>query len=106
MPAREDRERIVGLGLGGDDTTAIDAAAENAVVARLERSLDDFTLVSEELGEKRFGGGDGPCVVLDPIDGSLNREALAPALLGLARGRRRALDGRRRLRLRLRLRLR
>ena len=78
MPAREDRERVVGLGLGGDDTTAIDAAAENAVVARLERSLDSFTLVSEELGEKRFGGGGGPWVVLDPIDGSLNAKRALP----------------------------
>ncbi|MDQ4081720.1 MAG: hypothetical protein M3123_02360 [Actinomycetota bacterium] len=78
MPAREDRERIVGLGLGGDDTTAIDAAAENAVVARLERSLDSFILVSEELGKKHFGGGEGPCVVLDPIDGSLNAKRSLP----------------------------
>ena len=44
-------------GVGGDDTTAIDAAAEDAVVARLEALGGDFTLVSEELGERVFGLG-------------------------------------------------
>ena len=78
LPARADREPVVGLGLGGDDTTAIDAAAENVVVARLESAVDSFTLVSEELGEKRFGSGDGPVIVVDPIDGSLNAKRALP----------------------------
>ena len=60
LPGRAEREPVVGAGVGGDDTTAIDAAAEAAVVARLEASSGErFTLVSEELGEQRFGDGGG-----------------------------------------------
>lgn len=76
LPTREERERVVGAGMGGDDTTAIDAAVERAVVARLDEAGDDFTLVSEELG--RRGGGDGVWVVLDPIDGSINAKRGLP----------------------------
>ncbi len=36
LPTREEREPVLRAGEGGDDTTAIDAAAEEAVVARLE----------------------------------------------------------------------
>jgi myo-inositol-1(or 4)-monophosphatase len=74
LPSRDEREPVVGAGEGGDETTAIDLAAEEAVVARLERLHADgleFTLVSEELGERHFGEGELR-VVLDPIDGSLN----------------------------------
>ena len=63
---------------GGDETTAIDAAAETAVVHRLEQLNEDFTLVSEELGERVFGGGMPWRVVLDPIDGSLNAKRDIP----------------------------
>jgi myo-inositol-1(or 4)-monophosphatase len=76
LPTRAERERIVGAGEGGDDTTAIDAAVEQAVVARFDRAGRDFTLVSEELG--RRGGGDGAWVVLDPIDGSINAKRGLP----------------------------
>jgi myo-inositol-1(or 4)-monophosphatase len=80
MPDRADREPIVGSGLGGDQTTAIDAAVEDVIVRRLERVHSagaSFTLVSEELGERAFG--DGNCwVVLDPIDGSLNAKRAVP----------------------------
>ncbi len=65
---------MVAAGEGGDDTTAIDAAAERAVVARLEglhEQGQDFTLVSEELGIKAFGESETH-VVVDPIDGSVN----------------------------------
>ena len=81
LPTRTDREPVVGAGMGGDETTAIDAAAEAAIVARLEavhRSGTDFTLVSEELGERVFGSGGGLRVVLDPIDGSLNAKRGIP----------------------------
>ena len=54
--------------MGGDETTAVDAAAERAVLARFE-SLDDVTIISEEAG--RLGDGNVH-VVVDPIDGSLN----------------------------------
>ena len=74
LPTRIEREPVIAAGEGGDDTTAIDDAAERAVVARLEelhRSGQEFTLVSEELGERVFGSSDLH-VVVDPIDGSVN----------------------------------
>jgi myo-inositol-1(or 4)-monophosphatase len=68
LPRRSDREPVVGSGMGGDDTTAIDAAAERVILARFE-GLDGLTIVSEEAGVI----GDGAThVVIDPIDGSLN----------------------------------
>jgi myo-inositol-1(or 4)-monophosphatase len=72
LPTRIEREPVLRAGEGGDDTTAIDAAAEEAVVARLDALGGDFTLVSEELGERVFGTGGLVRVVLDPIDGSVN----------------------------------
>jgi myo-inositol-1(or 4)-monophosphatase len=79
LPTRLEREPRVGDGEGGDETTAVDAAAEAAVVRRLEEVEDGFTLVSEELGTRVFGdGGDGLTVVCDPIDGSLNAKRGIP----------------------------
>ena len=80
LPTRTEREPVVALGEGGDETTAIDAAAESAVVSLLERLHAggvEFTLVSEELGERSFGA-DGLRVVLDPIDGSMNAKRGIP----------------------------
>jgi len=68
LPNRSDREPVVGAGMGGDETTAIDAAAERAVLAHFD-GLDDVTIVSEEIG---VSGTGGTYVVVDPIDGSLN----------------------------------
>jgi myo-inositol-1(or 4)-monophosphatase len=74
LPTRAEREPVVGQGLGGDETTAIDKAAEDAILARL-RVLPDITIVSEEVGRL----GDGPTVVVvDPIDGSLNAKRGIP----------------------------
>jgi myo-inositol-1(or 4)-monophosphatase len=68
LPTRADREPVVGAGEGGDETTAIDQAAERAVFARFD-GVEDVTFVSEEVGTV----GDGRVrVVIDPIDGSLN----------------------------------
>ncbi len=78
LPTRVEREPIAKLGEGGDDTTAIDAAAEAVVVARLARLDKSFTLISEELGEATFGDGGPWRVVLDPIDGSLNAKRGIP----------------------------
>ena len=107
LPTRAEREPVHAAGAGGDDTTAVDAAAEAAVVSVLERAAADglgFTLVSEELGERDFGEPDGTLVVVDPIDGSLNAKRGRAALLALDRRRGGPDDGRRRVRLRPRLR--
>ena len=72
LPTRVEREPVVGAGMGGDETVAIDAAAEDAIVRRLEAAGGDFRLISEELGEREFGSGGPTHVVVDPIDGSLN----------------------------------
>ena len=80
MPYGDERRRVVGAGEGGDETTAIDEAAERAAVARLDELHAcgaDFTLVSEELGERRFGDA-AVRVVLDPIDGSVNAKRGIP----------------------------
>jgi myo-inositol-1(or 4)-monophosphatase len=74
LPTRVEREPVLATGVGGDETTAVDDAAERAVVARLEelhRGGVEFTLISEELGERAFGSA-ATRVVVDPIDGSLN----------------------------------
>ena len=68
LPRRSDREPVVGSGEGGDETTAIDAAAERAILARLA-GIEGLTIVSEEIGV--IGNG-ATFVVIDPIDGSLN----------------------------------
>ncbi|GIU93655.1 MAG: hypothetical protein KatS3mg012_0112 [Gaiellaceae bacterium] len=78
LPTRAEREPVLRLGEGGDETTAIDQAAEEAVVARLRALGGDFVLVSEELGEHRFGAGGQRRVVVDPIDGSVNAKRGIP----------------------------
>jgi myo-inositol-1(or 4)-monophosphatase len=78
LPTRVEREPVVGAGMGGDDTVAIDAAAEDAIVRRLEAGGGDFRLISEELGEREFGSGGPTHVVVDPIDGSLNAKRGIP----------------------------
>jgi len=78
LPTRLEREPVLRAGEGGDDTTAIDAAAEDAVVRRLEELGRDLTLVSEELGIRTFGDGGEVRVVVDPIDGSVNAKRAIP----------------------------
>jgi myo-inositol-1(or 4)-monophosphatase len=82
MPTREEREPVVGDGVGGDETTAVDAEAEAAILERLERlhaeQKIDFHLVSEELGERTYGLSPTTRVVVDPIDGSLNAKRSIP----------------------------
>jgi myo-inositol-1(or 4)-monophosphatase len=67
MPTRAERERVIGTGEGGDETTAIDQAAEDAIVERFRAT--GATIVSEEVGILE---GSDSVVVIDPIDGSLN----------------------------------
>jgi myo-inositol-1(or 4)-monophosphatase len=73
LPTRAEREPKVGDGEGGDDTTAIDAAAERVILERFRG--DGVRIVSEEAGIE----GDGKwTVVVDPIDGSLNAKRGIP----------------------------
>src|SRR5262249_53716205 len=70
-----------GRGEGGDATTAMDRAAEDAVVRELEAVAAGgarFHLVSEELGTRDFNGGGRTTVIVDPIDGSLNAKRGLP----------------------------
>ena len=69
-----ERAPYLGRGAGGDRTAEVDRWAEDIVVDELEAARAGgarFRLVSEECGERDFGG-DGVFVVVDPIDGSLN----------------------------------
>ena len=78
------RERVIETGEtggGGDQTLVIDALAEDAVFAQLERlhaAGARFTAVSEERGEVDYGDP-SLRVVIDPIDGSLNAKRTLPA---------------------------
>jgi len=75
LPTRTEREPVVGDGVGGDETTAIDAAAERVILERL-KAIDGATIVSEEVGELK---GEGELrIVVDPIDGSLNAKRGIP----------------------------
>ena len=78
LPTRDEREPVLRRGEGGDDTTAIDQAAEDAVVSRLTAHGQDFVLVSEELGERTFGAGGSMRIVVDPVDGSVNAKRGIP----------------------------
>lgn len=94
LATREARSRPMGLGQGGDETVAVDLAAEDAIVKRLEalhaETGLDLVLVSEELGERRFGPHPALRVVVDPIDGSVNAKSCIPFFsfsLAVAEGR-------------------
>jgi myo-inositol-1(or 4)-monophosphatase len=73
LPTRAEREPVVGEGEGGDETTAIDKAAEDAIVARFRET--GASIVSEELGLLE---GSETVVAIDPIDGSLNAKRGIP----------------------------
>ena len=73
LPTRLEREPVRGIGLGGDETTAVDEAAESAILARFRDT--GASIVSEEVGRIE---GDGTLVVVDPIDGSLNAKRGIP----------------------------
>jgi len=78
---RARRADELGRGAGGDTTVAVDQAAEDAafaVLGRLAADGESFTVVSEEVGERRFGDGGRWRVVIDPIDGSLNAKRGLP----------------------------
>jgi myo-inositol-1(or 4)-monophosphatase len=71
--------QVMGRGAGGDRTIYLDQLAEQIVVRHLEeayRSGFRFQLISEELGERAFGGA--PLVLADPLDGSFNAKQGLP----------------------------
>ena len=74
LPTRAEREPVVGSGRCGDETTAIDQAAEDVILARVREAAG--SVVSEEVG--RLGGEARPLLVVDPIDGSLNAKRGIP----------------------------
>ncbi|MFY9614227.1 MAG: inositol monophosphatase family protein [Candidatus Dormiibacterota bacterium] len=70
---------VVGLGAGGDQTVYLDQLAEGIVVRHLEQAYRSglrFHLISEELGERDFGGS--TLVLCDPLDGSVNAKMGLP----------------------------
>jgi myo-inositol-1(or 4)-monophosphatase len=79
-------------GSGGDRTLVLDSDAEAVMVAQLDALREEgyrFSALSEERGEMDYGDS-GVCVIIDPIDGSLNakRGASHYALsVGVADGR-------------------
>jgi myo-inositol-1(or 4)-monophosphatase len=78
---RDHRADELGRGAGGDLTVAVDQAAEDAalaVLADLAAGGEGFTVVSEEVGERSYGGGGNWRVVIDPVDGSLNAKRGLP----------------------------
>ena len=78
--SREGGAVPLGKGAGGDKTFPVDKWAEDIILASLEKAHNEgesFTLISEELGIRKFG--DGMTVVLvDPIDGSNNAKNGVP----------------------------
>lgn len=78
--SREGGAVPVGKGAGGDKTFPVDRWAEDIVIAALEdvhAKGEDFTLVSEEMGARRFGESD-TLLLVDPIDGSNNAKSGIP----------------------------
>jgi myo-inositol-1(or 4)-monophosphatase len=70
----------LGRGAGGDKTFPVDRWAEDIIIAALEsahREGETFTLISEELGVRKFGQGN-KIVLVDPIDGSNNAKSGIP----------------------------
>jgi len=77
---REGGMMPLGKGAGGDKTFPVDKWAEDIIIAALEEAHQDgenFTLISEELGVRKFGPG-RKIVLVDPIDGSNNAKTGIP----------------------------
>ena len=70
----------LGRGAGGDKTFPVDKWAEDIILAALDKAHQQgemFTLISEELGIRKFGEG-RKIVLVDPIDGSNNAKSGIP----------------------------
>jgi myo-inositol-1(or 4)-monophosphatase len=77
-PSTAARAEGTGRGEGGDVALVIDRAAEDAVLAELEKLDVPLTVISEERGEFELSGGGAIRVVVDPVDGSLNAKRRLP----------------------------
>jgi myo-inositol-1(or 4)-monophosphatase len=78
--AREGGMVPLGKGAGGDKTFPVDKWAEDIIIAALEKAHqqgESFTLISEELGIRKFGDGN-KIILVDPIDGSNNAKSGIP----------------------------
>ena len=78
--SREGGKIAIGRGAGGDKTFPVDKWAEDLVIAGLEnvyRQGEAFTVISEELGVRKFGEGK-MTILIDPIDGSNNAKNGVP----------------------------
>ncbi len=78
--AKEGGTIPLGKGAGGDKTFPVDKWAEDIIISSLEKARQDgeaFTLMSEEMGVRQFGGG-RKIVLVDPIDGSNNAKSGIP----------------------------
>src|SRR5512136_924437 len=70
----------LGRGAGGYKTFPVDKWAEDIILSALEeahRQGESFTLISEEVGVRKFGDG-SRVVLVDPIDGSNNAKNGVP----------------------------
>ena len=80
IQAQEGGTVPLGKGAGGDKTFPVDKWAEDIIIAALsnaQKAGDSFTLISEELGIRKFGDG-SKIVLVDPIDGSNNAKSGIP----------------------------
>jgi myo-inositol-1(or 4)-monophosphatase len=78
--SREGGLVALGHGAGGDKTFPVDKWAEDIILAALEKvhgTGESFTLISEELGIRKFGDGK-KVLLVDPIDGSNNAKNGVP----------------------------
>lgn len=70
----------LGRGAAGDKTFPVDKWAEDLILNALEqvhRAGEAFTVISEELGIRKFGDGER-FVLVDPVDGSNNAKNGVP----------------------------
>jgi len=65
---REERD-MLGFNVKGDETRKFDVMAERFLVDEIKKRYPEAAFFAEEEGEI---GGEGPFIVLDPVDGSTN----------------------------------
>lgn len=68
----DEYSKVIGQGAGGEKTKLIDFVAEKAIISHLESLGFEGKVISEEMGERKFGDKDYPLIILDPLDGTTN----------------------------------